>query len=212
MVFSSLVSGRSQPSSVGGLLQRADHRRHRALRMVWFSCRRTLTDRPLLCFAAGLVYGFSPALIAQALGHPHVMVAIFPPIALILGHEILVRRRLHPGMAGALAGASAAAQLMTGEELLAMTLLVAAIGAALLALMHRKEVGAALPYVAKATGVALAVFAVIAAHPLWFQFFGPQRASGSLQPPDVYVSDLLAFIVPSNFIHSPATGRRTTPT
>jgi len=175
----------------------------------WFGflAAERFTDRPLLCFAAGLVYGFSPALIAQALGHPHVMVALFPPIALILGHEILVRRRLHPAMAGALAGASAAAQLMTGEELLAMTLLVAAIGAALLALMHRKEVGAALPYVAKATGVALAVFAVIAAYPLWFQFFGPQRASGSLQPPDVYVSDLLAFIVPSNFIHF--TGNRT---
>jgi hypothetical protein len=88
-----------------------------------------------------------------------------------------------------------------------MTLLVAVIGAALLALMHRKEAGAALPYVAKATGVALAVFAVLAAYPLWFQFFGPQRASGSLQPPDVYVSDMLAFIVPSNFIH--ITGNRT---
>jgi hypothetical protein len=73
--------------------------------------------------------------------------------------------------------------------------------------MHRKEVGAALPYVAKAAGVALAVFAVLAAYPLSFQFFGPQRASGSLQPPDVYVSDLLAFIVPSSFIHF--TGNRT---
>jgi len=175
----------------------------------WFGflAAERFIDRPSLCFAAGLVYGFSPALIAQALGHPHVMVAIFPPIALILGHEILVRRRLHPAAAGALAGAAAAAQLLTGEELLAMTLLVAAIGAALLALMHRKEVGAALPYVAKAAGVALAVFAVLAAYPLSFQFFGPQRASGSLQPPDVYVSDLLAFIVPSSFIHF--TGNRT---
>jgi hypothetical protein len=175
----------------------------------WFGflAAERFIDRPSLCFAAGLVYGFSPALIAQALGHPHVMVAIFPPIALILGHEILVRRRLHPAAAGALAGAAAAAQLLTGEELLAMTLLVAAVGAALLALMRRKEVGAALPYVAKAAGVALAVFAVLAAYPLSFQFFGPQRASGSLQPPDVYVSDLLAFIVPSSFIHF--TGNRT---
>jgi hypothetical protein len=45
------------------------------------------------------------------------------------------------------------------------------------------------------------VFVVLAAYPLAFQFFGPQRVSGSLQPPDVYVSDLLAFVVPGPFIH-----------
>ncbi len=175
----------------------------------WFGflAAQRFIDRPLPCFAAGLVYGFSTALLAQALGHPHVMVALFPPIALILGHEILVRRRMHPAVAGGLAGAAAAAQLLTGEELLAMTSLVAAIGAALLALMHRDQVRASLPYVAKATGAALGVFAVLAAYPLWFQFFGPQRAAGSLQPPDVYVSDLLAFIVPSNFFQF--TGNRT---
>jgi hypothetical protein len=169
----------------------------------WFGfiAAQRFIDRPVLCLAAGLVYGFSPALIAQAMGHPHVMVALFPPIALILGHEILVRRRMHPAAAGALAGVAAAAQLVTGEELLAMTLLIAAIGVALLALLHRDEVSASLPYVAKATAAALGVFAVLAAYPLGFQFLGPQRASGSLQPPDVYVSDLLAFVVPSNLIH-----------
>ncbi len=169
----------------------------------WFGfiAAQRFIDRPVLCLAAGLVYGFSPALIAQAMGHPHVMVALFPPIALILGHEILVRRRMHPAAAGALAGVAAAAQLLTGEELLAMTLLIAAIGVALLALLHRDEVAASLPYVAKATAAALGVFAVLAAYPLGFQFLGPQRASGSLQPPDVYVSDLLAFVVPSNLIH-----------
>ena len=172
----------------------------------WFGflAAQRFIDRSILCFAAGLVYGFSPALIAQAMGHPHVMVALFPPIALILGHEILVRRRMHPAAAGALAGVAAAAQLLTGEELLAMTLLIAAMGVAvlaLLALLQRDKVRASLPDVAKATGAALGVFAVLSAYPLGFQFLGPQRASGSLQPPDVYVSDLLAFAVPSNFIN-----------
>jgi hypothetical protein len=167
----------------------------------WFGflAAERFIDRPIYCFAAGLVYGFSTALLAQALGHPHVMVALFPPIALILGHEILVRRRMHPAFAGALAGGAAAAQLLTGEELLAMTLLIAAIGAPM--------VRPSLPYFAKATGAAVAAFAVLGAYPLWFQFFGPQRAGGSLQPPDVYVSDLLAFVVPPNLIHF--TGNRT---
>jgi hypothetical protein len=166
-----------------------------------FLAARRFVDRDLPCFVAGLLYGFSPALMAQALGHPHVLVAVFPPVALILGHEILVRRRLNPVAAGALAGVAAALQLLTGEELLAVTLLIAAVGVALLALLHRNEVNASLPYAAKATAAALFVFAVLVAYPLGFQFLGPERVFGSVQGPDVYVSDLLAFFLPSNLIH-----------
>jgi hypothetical protein len=166
-----------------------------------FLAARRFVDRPVLCIVTGLIYGFSPALVAQALGHPHVEVALFPPIALLLGHEILVRRRMRPIAAGALAGLAAALQLLTGEELLAMTLLIAAIGVALLALMHRKDVKPALPYALKAAGAALLTFAVLAAYPLAFQFLGPQRVSGNVQQPDVYVSDPLAFVIPSRFIH-----------
>jgi len=166
-----------------------------------FLAARRFVDRDSPCFLAGLIYGFSPALTAQALGHPHVLVAVFPPIALILGHEILVRRRLNPVAAGALAGIAAALQLLTGEELLAVTLLIAAVGAALVALMHRGEVRAALPHVAKAAGAALLVFSILAAYPLGFQFLGPQRVFGSVQGADVYVSDLLAFFLPAGLIH-----------
>ncbi len=166
-----------------------------------FLAARRFVDRDLPCFLAGLVYGFSPGMIAQALGHPHVVVALFPPLALLLGHEILVRRYLNPVLAGALAGVAATLQLLTGEELLAVTLVIAACGVALLALMHRDQVRASLPYVAKAAGAAIVVFALLAAYPLGFQFFGPQRVSGSVQGPDKYVSDLLAFFLPSNLIH-----------
>jgi hypothetical protein len=166
-----------------------------------FLAARRFVDRPLPCFVAGLIYGFSPALIAQALGHPHVEVALFPPIALLLGHEILVRRRMHPIAAGALAGLAAALQLLTGEELLAMTALIAALGVALLALLRRNEVRPALLDTLKAAGAAFVAFAIIAAYPLAFQFLGPQRVDGNVQQPDVYVSDLLAFVIPSRFIH-----------
>jgi hypothetical protein len=166
-----------------------------------FLAARRFVDSDLPCFLAGLLYGFSPGLIAQALGHPHVVVALFPPIALLLADDILVRRRLRPAYAGALAGVAAALQLVTGEELLAVTLLIAALGVAVLALMHRDQVRATAPHVAKAAVSALVVFIVLAAYPLGFQFFGPQRVSGSVQGPDVYVSDLLAFFLPSNLIH-----------
>lgn len=166
-----------------------------------FLAARRFIDRTLYCFVAGLVYGFSPALMAQALGHPHALIGLFPPIALMLAHEIFVRRRMHPAAVGALSGLAAVLQLLTGEELLATTLVIAAIGVGLLALLHRGEVRAALPHAAKAAGAALFVFAVLAAYPLGFQFLGPQRVSGSLQQPDVYVSDLLAFGLPARFIH-----------
>lgn len=166
----------------------------------FLGARRFIENR-LWCFVAGLIYGFSPALTGQSTGHPHVVVSLFPPIALILGHEILVRRRMHPAAAGALAGLAAALQLLTGEELLAVTLLIAALGVGLLALMHCGEVRARLPDTAKAAGAALLVFAIIAVYPLGFQFFGPQRVFGNVQRTDVYVSDLLAFVVPSRFIH-----------
>ncbi|HEY4915211.1 MAG TPA: hypothetical protein VIJ91_15000 [Candidatus Dormibacteraeota bacterium] len=166
-----------------------------------FLAARRFVDRDLPCFLAGLVYGFSPGLIAQALGHPHVVVALFPPLALLLGHEILVRRHLKPVLAGALAGVAATLQLLTGEEVLAATLLITAFGVALLALMHRDQVRGSVPYVAKAAGTAIVVFAILAAYPLGFQFLGPQRVSGSVQGADIYVSDLLAFFLPSNLIH-----------
>ena len=156
---------------------------------------------PLLGLLAGLLYGFSPGLIAQALGHPHVVVSLFPPIALLLGHEVLVRRRMHPAAAGARAGVAAALQLLTGEEVLAVTLLVTAMGAALLALLHRDSIRAALPHASKAVAAATVVFTTLAAYPLWFQFFGPQQVSGRVQPADVYVSDLLAFVIPGRFMH-----------
>jgi hypothetical protein len=158
-------------------------------------------DSWLARFIAGLLYGFSPALIAQALGHPHVVVALFPPVALFLGHEILVRRRMNPVVPGALAGVAASLQLLTGEELLAMTLLVAAFGVGVVALMHRDQVRPLLPIAGTAAAVAIVSFALITAIPLSFQFFGPQTVSGNVQQPDVYVSDVLAFALPSNVIH-----------
>ncbi len=166
-----------------------------------FLAARRFIDHQVMCLAAGLIYGFSPALVAQALGHPHVVVSFFPPIALILGHEIFVRRRIRPMAAGALTGLAAALQLLTGEELLAMTALIGAIGVALVAVLHRDEVRPALPYALKTAWAALVIFAIVAAYPLAFQFLGPQRVSGNVQQPDVYVSDLLAFVIPARLIN-----------
>jgi len=149
---------------------------------------------------AGLVYGFSPYMVAQSLRHPHVSLAVFPPLALILLHELVVRRRRSALLAGAGLGVAAAAQFLTGEEILAYSALAGGLGVLVLAALHPGEAAARAPRVLAGLAAALAVFVVLAAYPLWFQFLGPQRVSGVLQPPDVYVNDLLGFAVPSDVL------------
>ncbi|MGA8923448.1 MAG: hypothetical protein WB682_09910 [Candidatus Dormiibacterota bacterium] len=166
----------------------------------WFGylAARRFFDDQLLCVLVGLVYGFSPGLLAQATRHPHAMIALFPPIAVLLADEILVRQRFGPVLIGAVAGVAAALQLLTGEELLATTALVGAIGVALLALMFRHAVAGKLPYALRAAAAAIISFGILSAYPLAVQFLGPQRVFGDVQPPDVYVTDLLAFLVPNH--------------
>jgi len=139
-------------------------------------------------------------MVAQSLRHPHVSLAVLPPLALILLHELVVRRRWSPLLAGALLGVAAAVQFLTGEEILAYTALAGGLGVLVLAALHPGEVAARGPRVLAGLAAALAVFAALAAYPLWLQFLGPQRVSGVLQPPDVYVNDLLGFVVPSDVL------------
>jgi hypothetical protein len=165
-----------------------------------FLAARRLVGGVVPAGLAGLVYGFSPYMVAQSLRHPHVSLALFPPLALLLLHELVVRRRRGPVGTGALLGAAAAVQFLTGEEILAYTALVAGLGVLLLAALHPREIAPRGPRVVAGLAVALCCFLVLAAYPLWFQFFGPQRVSGVLQPPGVYVNDLLGFVVPSDLM------------
>jgi hypothetical protein len=163
----------------------------------FFAARRFVSS-PFAAALAGLLYGFSPALIAQSLGHPQIAVAFIPPLMLLALDEILVRQRWTSLRSGALLGLLGAAQLLTGEELLAAEVVVGAAGTALLMAAKRKAIASHLGYALRAAGVAAVVFLVLVVGPLASQFFGPQRVVGSLQPANVYVSDLFNFIVPTS--------------
>lgn len=152
--------------------------------------------RLALRLLAGALYGFSPALLAQATRHAHVVVEVLPPLALLLGYEAALRQRRSPLLIGAFSGLLALLQLLTSEEMLALTGVAALLGAALALLFRPSQVRSRLAHLGLVCAAAVAVFAVLAAYPLAVQFFGPQRAAGQLQPPDVYVNDLLAFVVP----------------
>lgn len=148
----------------------------------------------------GLLYGFSPYMFAQSLGHLHLTLALYPPLVILLLGEILVDQRRPALVMGALLGALTVAQLLTGEEMVATTVLFAAVGVFWLVVLHRRGVRPRVRHALIALGAAAVVGMLGAVVPLWYQFFGPQRIHGDLQPHGVYVTDLLNFVVPTLFM------------
>ena len=162
--------------------------------------RRYVASR-LTAFAGGLLYGFSPYIYSHANGHPNLAAAFVPPLMFLLLDEILVRQRRSPVVSGLLLGALAFVQLMISQELLAGEALIATVGLGLLAALHPAQVRSHAPHAAVALGVALVSSLSLSALPLAFQFLGPGRVrTGSLWGPDIFVSDLLGFLIPNGHL------------
>ncbi len=145
----------------------------------------------------GLVYGFSPYMMAHALGHPPLVMVFTPPLMLLALDHILIRQRRSPLIVGGALGLAGAVQLLLWEELLASEALVALVAILLLAALNRDAIRGRRRYVISALSAAAAVFLILGAVPLGFQFFGPQQVYGAVWPPNTFVSDLLGFFVPT---------------
>jgi hypothetical protein len=164
---------------------------------MWWVVRRWAPWPPAR-FAAGLLYGFSPYLVAQGAGHLNLQLVMLPPLVLLLADEVLVRQRRRPWVAGALLGLVALAQLLTAEEVLASTLVVACAGVLVLALQQRQRITPIrLRRAAVGLGTAAALLSVVAAWPLWVQFFGPGRVTAPVQDASRYAADVLGLVVPT---------------
>jgi hypothetical protein len=149
-------------------------------------------------FAAGLLYGFSPYLVAQGTGHLNLSLVALPPLVLLLAHELLVRQRYRATVAGGLLCLVAFAQLTTTEEVLASTFVVAVAGTVVLAVQQRRHLSAR--RVRHATiGLLTAAggLTVLAAWPLWVQFRGPRVVTEPVQDASPYAADLLGLVVPT---------------
>lgn len=166
--------------------------------VMYLVARRWVGTGPAV--VTGLVYGFGPPMIGASLGHLHLIVAVFPPLVLVLLDDLLVRRR-SPLRTGLLLGLAAAAQFFIGSELLTTTVIVAALGLLILAIEHRSQIRSALRPAAIGLGTAALVAAVLLVQPVWYLFHGPQRVTGFVQPPGVTVSDLVNYVVPDQLQH-----------
>ena len=148
----------------------------------------------LAAAVGGLVYGFSPAIRVQS-RHLHMSMAFLVPLMLLALHEILVRQRRSPWLVGAGLGLMAGAQLLIGEELLAMTALLGFAMFVLVVLANLRGLRERWAYAAKAFAVALVTVSAIIVWPLSVQFGGPQRIDGDIQKTN-YSNDLQGFILP----------------
>ena len=150
---------------------------------------------------AGLVYGFSPALIQSSAGHYDLQFAVLPPLIVDAALRMVTGRcgtgTRAAARCGVRLGLLAAAQLFITEELLFDAAVAAVILTVVLAVSRPGAVAGRIRDIVTGTGAGIAVIAPIAGYPLWVQFFGPLRQHGSPFTPDFYKNDLAGFVQPS---------------
>ena len=169
----------------------------------------------------GAVYGFSPALLDSGIGHPHMQFAVLPPLIIDALLRIVTGRgpagpgghgapRGHPRprwpvaprgkvvRAGIWLGLLSAAQLFTGEELLAQTAIAGLVLVIALAAGHPRAVRARAPDAALGLGIGAGITLLICGRALWVQLRGPLSSHGGWEPlsDPWYTSHLGAFVTP----------------
>lgn len=151
----------------------------------------------LPALVGALIVGFSPYIIAQSAGHLAQILIMSAPLLLILLDRVLVVQSGTAWVDGLLLGTLAFAQLLTGEEVLAMEAVVGGLAVVALGLIAHRRVAAHFAYAARALLTSGVAFLVFSAPYLAYQYLGPYRVQ-DVHPPNAYVTDLLNFIVPTN--------------
>lgn len=162
--------------------------------------RRWVLGSVVATGVGGLVYGFSPYMTGQLIGHYNLVLSgVTPPLALMLADEILVRQRLRPRTLGLLAALLAVVQFFVAQEILLTEAIVAVLLSVVLAITHRDAVGAHLAFVMRSMAWAIPPAVVLLAYPTWLQFYGADHvvAGGALHGTDIYVTDPTNFVVPT---------------
>ena len=150
-------------------------------------------------FFSGLIYGFSPYMIAQSMGHPHVTLAFIPPLLVWLGYDILVSRKIGMWKSGTILGVLLFCQLLLGEEMLASEIIISMVAVAVICIVDRQDLKQHFVSVLKVILIGIPLFLVLSLPFLYMQFAGSARPIGLLQPQNVFVTDLLNFIIPGPF-------------
>ena len=151
-------------------------------------------------FAGGLLYGFSPYVFHAGGNYLFLIFVPLPPVIFLLLHEILVRQKWRPGRTGALLGLVCTFQFFIFTEILAETVVMGAIAAALYVLVSRNALLERWRYAVTAIAYSVAVACLLLLYPTWFTFDGPQHINGPPEPASFWATyfpvDALSLIVP----------------
>jgi hypothetical protein len=154
-------------------------------------------------FFGGLLFGFSPYVVAEGLAHLHTMFVAFVPFIFIVLDEIIVRQRYSPRIMGVVLGLLVIAQYFVSTEVLATTAVLVLIALVLVVLLNTDRVRDHVFPALRALGIALAVAVVVLAYPVWYSTRGPLHYTLTI-PFGQYQADLLGAVIPtSNQLISP---------
>src|SRR5579864_133177 len=171
-----------------------------------FRLLRIVTRHPLAAWLGGLAWGFGPWVLAQTRGdHLHLSLgSVALPLLAFAAYDAFIVQRHRPRVLGLIMGAGAAAWLLVGEETLAIAAVTIGIATVALALVSPGWWGlggrARVRHGAAVLGWALVAFLPLAACPVGWQFFGPQRIHGTIFANDRYDVDVAACVVPTGHL------------
>ncbi len=144
----------------------------------------------------GLVYGFSPYMVGQGLGHVEMMFVPLPPFIVMTVVSILQRQGSERRL-GIQLGLLIAVQYLILPEVLASVAVFTFVAVFCVALRHPSAVREMARASARPTMIALGLAAVLLAYPFWMLISGPQHVAGPHYPlQNLYHNDLLSFVVP----------------
>lgn len=148
----------------------------------------------------GLLYGFSPYLVAEGLGgRLHLLIVAVPPLIVLLVDRLWSDDQFSGRLGGVGLGLLAAAEFFTAEETVTITGLFVAVGLAIAVAFNFGRARQALPRLRSAAIWGASVFIVIAAYPLYVQFFGVYVVHGPVQAPTqlaLFSADVLSPFIP----------------
>ncbi len=143
----------------------------------------------------GLIYGFSPYMVGQGLGHPELMFLPLPPFIALTIVSIL-QTRGSPRRLGIQLGLLVTAQFLISPEVLAVVLVLALLAVVYTIIRHPSSVAATARAAARPMTIAFGVSFVLLAYPIWMLVAGPQHFAGSTVPLlNPYHNDALSFVV-----------------
>jgi hypothetical protein len=146
----------------------------------------------------GLLYGFSPFVIAHGRGHLELIVLVTPPLLMLVLNRMLRTHRQRWKLNGALLAAVVVAQFYISSEVLIIEAIATGVLLVVFAALNLRQARRLFADTARTTAVALGLSLLAVAWPLYVNFTYPQRPSGAIQGTDIYVADVLNLVIPNN--------------